>query len=251
MTDLSDLRGEIGSDLYPYVKLVHQAPSIDGATFNPVALIRAVNGLQSLGKERAVAVLRTYDKVATANANRREKYGLDEQRIFLILRLLFVPEDAASGVPPMLIGEADPPPPQGDHTWPLFPLVVVDQIPFLPVSGYGFLMGGLPQSPLDHVVYCAQRCRLRDEPLVPETSPIKAVESLLASEQWERFVPPDRAEWFEGMLRRQALRALAPLYTVPEGDSMAEWRRFVKEIAELEPCWDPAKQQFVAGNETS
>ena len=95
MADLSNLRNEIGDDLFPYVTLIHEAPSIDGFSFNPVALIRAVNGLWPVGPGRALAAARAYNALGTADPDRGQQYGLDEQRIFLVLRLLFVRKDGA------------------------------------------------------------------------------------------------------------------------------------------------------------
>lgn len=254
--DFSDLKTEIGSDLYPNVHMVHKAPSIIGSDFDPVALIHAVNVLHALGKEKAITILRTYIALSTSDPGRSEQYDLDEQRVFLVLRLLFVQKYGKIGMPPLLIGASDVVVSHLNSSWPLFPIAVVNQIPFLLVSGY--TLGGFPQNPLDHLDYCLQFCQLRHKPIEPESSSVDAVESLLASERWQTLIPDEREYWYRGMLYRQALRALTPLYTVSEkkldalypqqkGDLMSEWHRHVKSIMKFEPRWDPVAQQFISG----
>jgi hypothetical protein len=259
MADLSELRSEIGNGLYIYVLLAHKAPSINGFGFHPLALIRAVNGLWPLGKEPALAVLRTYFALATANPHRRDRYDLDEERIFLILRLLFVRYDREPQMPPLHIGAPDVGDPKKDDTWPLFPLAVVRQIPFLLVGGYA--VGGLPESPLDHVEYCLRYCLLREQPLSPETCPVAAVESLLTSSQWRQLAPEEKAlQRLREMLRQQAIRALAPLDNVARRnvdalypnqtvDPEAKWQTYVSEVAKVPHRWNPRSQQFESAAE--
>lgn len=244
MPDLNDLQTEIGQDLYPYVQLVHNAPAINGWTFNPAALVRAVNGLLPLGKERALDVLRKYFAVATANSDRREQLDLDEQRIFLVLRLLFICGQGEHCLPPLLIGAPDVEPPPGDDTWPLFPLAVVDDIPFLLTSGFGFMFGGAAQSSVEHIDYYAKYCELRDHPLEPKTSPLVAVESLVASGGWQKMVSAE-AEGHRAMLSRQALRTLLALnasevdhlLASSNEDLLTEWPKQIGELAKLQPNW--------------
>jgi len=258
MADLSNLRNEIGNGLFPYVKLIHEAPGIDGFNFNPVALICAVNGLWPAGPDRALAAARAYNALSTADPNRGQQYGLDEQRIFLVLRLLFVRKDGDPVMPPLQIGAPDVPVPQDRAAWPLFPLAVAAQIPFLVAGGY--MLGGMAQNPADHIDYCAQNCRLRDAPLAPEASPVGAVESLLATWPWANLAPDaDARQRLTGMLHQQAIRALAPLYTLPDQemaalypgmgqDFMAVWARQVAKVRPLSPRWNSQTQQFEAGS---
>jgi hypothetical protein len=243
MPDLNDLHAEIGQDLYPYVQLVHSAPAINGWTFNPAALVRAVNGLLPLGKERALDVLRKYFAVIAANSDRREQLDLDDQRIFLVLRLLFICGEGENHVPPLLIGAPDVEPPPGDDTWPLFPLAVVDDIPFLLTSGFGFMFGGAAQSSIEHIDYYAKHCELRNHPLDPKTSPVVAVDSLVASDGWQRMVSVE--EGYRAMLYRQALRTLlalnasevAHLLASSNDDLFTKWPKQIGELAKLQPRW--------------
>ena len=229
---------ELGDDLY----VVQQAPDIEGGSFNPVCLIRAVNGLQRLGERRALDIMRAYVEAATANPERRRRHDMNEQRVFLVARVLFIPINGNSEMPPLLIGAPSPLPPDAVKRQPLFPIVMLSQIPVLTVSSYGWMLGGHPQSPLEHLRFCAERCRLRLDPLVPETTAVGAVQSepLRSQPVWQ----PCRT-----LLRQQALRAMAPAYTVSEEElraSDAEWPRHLRRIAGLRPEWNQQAQEFVA-----
>jgi hypothetical protein len=151
-----DLKDQVPAGLFPYVRLIHQSPSVNGEYFDPVPLIRAVNALQPLGQEKALRALREYVKlVATMDAadpEREWRYDLDEQRVFLIARTLFVRKDGDRQMPWMAIGATNPDVDPGDKNWPLFPLVMQDDIPFDLSCGYG--LAGTAQSPIEHLDYC-------------------------------------------------------------------------------------------------
>ena len=49
-----DLRRDVPPDLFPTIRLIQLSPPMEVDRFNPVDLIRAVNVLQPLGKERAL-----------------------------------------------------------------------------------------------------------------------------------------------------------------------------------------------------
>lgn len=241
----AELRGEIPADVYPQVELIHRAPRLRSFDFDPAALIRAVNALWPLGRERALAALRVYCRVAAANDRRRERYDLDEQRVFAIVRLLFVPNDAQAWP---VVGAGDP---VGVRLadaapWPLFPLALVQQIPFFLPIAYDVLGAG-PQSPTEHLDFCAAHCRMRDAPLAPSASPVAAVEELTASPAW-RTLAAVRSPLLglDSQLRLQALRALTP--SLPRDtlkhDPDAEWSRRRSELARRPIRWDARAQRF-------
>ena len=257
MPDLSDLQSKIERDLYPYLELVHKSPLNQGYEFNPLALIRAVNGLHSLGKEQALAVLRRYFELIEliADIERSWEYNINPKRIFLIARLLFVRNDSNPQMPKLLLGLPDVEPSSKDNSWPLFPLAIERQIPFFMVQGYS--IGGRGASPLPHLDYCQQQCQLRHQPLEPETSPIVAVESLLASERFKRLIARKNKRHYCIMLYLQALRAMAPLYVVSDSEMALlfpradinftiEWNRHARAINQLSPRWQKEAQQFVS-----
>jgi hypothetical protein len=172
---------------------VHHAPRIDGATFDPAALIRAVAALRPLGKDAALDVLRTYDELARAHRGRDD---LDAQRIFLVVRALCdPPAPLAIGAPSLTL-------PPGLTGWPRFPLVERDGVPFLVVTGY--TLAGKPESPLVHVDACRDHGTLR--PATPAGEPAAAAEALIASPEWRAAIHDDATA---AMVRAQAARAHA------------------------------------------
>ena len=207
VASFDDLRGQVPADLFAAVKLIHQAPSVEGYNFDPAALIRAVNGLHPLGKEKVIAAIRAYISLAYKETT-RPQYHVDEQRVFLILRLLFVNANGDPNMPWMAIGATSPDVRPGNTDWPLFPLVMTDDIP-LCLSG-GYSLAGQAQPATSHVDYCEQNCVLRKQPLNPLKSPLLSADTIIQSKPWNRLFPAGRdgAET-EFLLRTQALRAVA------------------------------------------
>jgi hypothetical protein len=88
------------------------------------------------------------------------------------------------------------------YKFPLFPLAVVSDIPFLLTGGY--LAGGQGMPPKEYLDWCAQYCLLREE-LVPADNPVEAADMLLRSSGWLKLNPTDM---HFTMIRQQALRML-------------------------------------------
>jgi hypothetical protein len=232
--------------------LIDEAPSVNGLTFNPVTLIRAVNGLWRLGHAGAVATLREYIAAKSASMTIPGDYGLTGERVVLVTRLLFVPNDERYTGPPIRMGLPDFAP-LDQANWGLFPLALSQDIPFLLVGGYS--LGGLPDNPTSHIDFWEQHGRLQSEPLSPQASPVEAVSDVLSALQRANSAT---VESVRGRLYAQALRAVRPLYDTPEaeiealasGESHAIaplWERHAKAIVELSPRWIGEKQEFVAG----
>jgi hypothetical protein len=140
--------------------LLASAASSDFTSFNPGALVAAVNGLLGLGKDRALdAVERQLGEAA---------HSADPQHgLFLVLRLLFeVPADPGFH-PPMHIGIPMIAAPRNPKTLPYFPLIVVDDVPLLLVTT--FLLGGSPESVEAHSRHFRENGTLRAAPLAPKT----------------------------------------------------------------------------------
>jgi hypothetical protein len=244
----------MGEEDYPCFELIQHVSGIDGLCFNPTPLIRAVNELLRFERTRIRTILRRHVQLAR-EASAGDHLESDDQRLFLIERLLFQPAGDETALPPILIGVPDVSPGQDTESWPIFPLALVDEIPFLVVGGYN--LAGLPQSPLEYLEVCLDRCKQREVALAPQASPIDAVEKLLNSYRWRRLIPTASTGWYAGLLYRQALRALEPLYVVAPGDldalyrpSKEEreriWTKHAAEVRELRPSWSAAKQQYVA-----
>lgn len=241
-----DLKRDIEAELYPIVKIIHDHGA-RGMGWGPVPLIRVVNKLHPFGKDRVLAALRSYAHLTQKYARQEEAliYGLKDEQVFLILRLLFVRTDGDPEMPAVGFG-APLNIPRGADTsgWPLFPLVLEHEIPFDLVVSYR--RTNKPPSPLKQIEYCQVNCDLRDRPLTPTVSPIKAVVALLGSERWKRLFPNNNGSeaWTAQHLGNQALAALSSVGSV---DREAPWQKQMEALEKLKPRWDSKNQIFVSG----
>lgn len=135
------------------ISLLRQVAITTFEDYDPATMIEAVNSLQALTKAQAIAEIE-----ASQQSRPATPYGL-----FWMLRVLFdVPEPP--GFPPLRLGQSTPPPPDA-KTLPRFPMVVVQDIPFLAIRGY--VVGGKAE-PLDiHLTYYRTHGTLRAQPLTP------------------------------------------------------------------------------------
>ena len=124
--------------------------------YDPVIVVEAVNALQPLGQAKALEAIDAY------LAARRK--GESSPGLFWLLRVLFdVPAGAA--FPPVRLGQPDVAPPASVALLPRFPIVIVDDVPLLVVSGY--MLGGLPEPVESHVAYFRAHGVIRAAPLAP------------------------------------------------------------------------------------
>jgi hypothetical protein len=123
--------------------------------YDPTAVIDAVNALVPLGKD---AALETIARFLERRAGNELHQGL-----FLVLRVLF--DAPATGHPPMRIGGSHPEAPAAADALPRFPVVLVDDVPLMLVSGY--MLGGEPESVSAHVEFYRAHGVIRTAPLAP------------------------------------------------------------------------------------
>lgn len=239
--------------LSPTMEAINGAPSVCAHNFNPVMLIRAVNHLHALGKDKALAELREFLKIArdSHNAERDAKNidTSDHQCVFLIVRLLFEPAEPGESLPRMMIGAMIPSPEEQDQAlWPLFPLVVKDDIPFMLIEGVN--LAGHAEPPHRHVAWAEKHGKLRARPLRPGDDPLAAVDKLMALPQTGRlFGEKDR-----GVLRRQGWQMIDHLAQKPNGardflpqrgyDAKADWEEHKRAAAGLKIQWDEKRQTY-------
>jgi hypothetical protein len=253
ITHFDDLKTAANAELFSYLKLIHRSPSAEGFQFNPLSLIRSVNGLWPLGKDKALQALRAYDQLCqSGDTHRQFRYDLDEQRIFLMARLLFVRSDHDPRMPVMGIGGTYLDDLRDNPHWPLFPLALEDDVPFFLVGGFN--LGGVPESPTVHLDYCAAKCQLRLRPLAPTASPPLAAETLLNSKDWQAlFIRPEQYGQFEtrNIIRQQAVRAVEYLLPEPPTDLDQDpdaadrfWKQTVADLRRWPAEWNPADQRF-------
>jgi hypothetical protein len=231
--------------------LLDHTPPLRGYEFDPLALIRVVNGLLPLGKEKALAAIEEYPRVLRRDDRPRPYHGEDTMEgLFLVLRCLFEgeplpPNGLATGKgfsdmvprpsptpqpafwPPLNAGASSPPEPADPTLVPRFPLVLIDDIPLVLVSGY--LSAGCvsPDPFYVHVAYFREWGRLRTRPLRPSDRPWEALSKLEASAQWlygRRYLvgslEPGQTKYHQGtdaeegqrMLQKQLLHLVVALY---------------------------------------
>jgi hypothetical protein len=182
-----------------------------GLRYDPLPIIRAVNGLLPLGKERALAAVEEYGRVLGQDDDRPTHYT-DKDGPFLVLRCLFeveppptrlraghrverlAPEYGPDGtprvpaaplpgyLPEMYLGLTSPPEPADPTQVPRLPLVLIDDIPLAIV--YRGIRGGPAQPVSEHVAYYRRWARLRSQPLCPSGRLWEVLAQVEASSQW-------------------------------------------------------------------
>jgi hypothetical protein len=189
------LVGEEG--LRNLLRLIDEAPAVSGYHYNPRTVIRIVNRLQPLGKEKALAAIDEYLRV-TGYLSDAPEGGL-----FLVLRVLFdVPADPGY-MPRMGIGAPSPAEPGDRNLIPRFPIALVDDVPLLVVGGY--FLAGAAQPVRDHVKYFRDNGRLRSRPLAPSSRPLDVLDHLPDALK-KHFAEPDSGGYRADMLSDQLFR---------------------------------------------
>jgi hypothetical protein len=233
------------ADLAAMLKMLEELPTYC-CDYNPRPVIRAVNALQPLGKERALAVIQEFFRVS--NADRDDRGG-----IFLLLRVLFdVPADPGYA-PVMQVGLFSPGPPDDPKITPRFPIAIQDGIPFL-LTG-SVTLQGLSEEPEAHLVYYRKHGVIRQDLLKPTSQPLEAINQLIASPQWN-FQNPGDPFFADGVRGRaiilgQIIRLLGRAYRFERKDprdiyDKAQQERELAALAALKCRWDEAKGEYVA-----
>jgi hypothetical protein len=242
--------------------LIHQSPSPYGYGFDPVALIRAVNGLRALGRDRALRALTAFSEQLWCDPEHAARQGINPNKVFVLLPLLFEIEERNSAYPcPSFGGSTTLALTQEDACWRHFPLTVIDDIPFMLVDDY---CGSYPgNDPRGAVAYCRKHGTFQTLPFAPRCSPIEAVERLVHSRKWKELIASsegNREKEREAIasLRMQALRALPALlpepipfdwFLYPQTMSPEaiedEWCRWTSAIHRLRPVWDSDREAFL------
>lgn len=183
----------------------HKAPLLNGHDFNPAAMVEVVNALHAMGEAAASRIVRTR---AESLDHARDDGGqglLVRGQLSLLVRLLWCPAPPHPAWPELHLGRPDIPLPPPDATWPLLPLVLSEDLPFLLVGGYKLGGSLLPATTvLEQLRAIAQ---WRPRPLMPASPPRLALEKLVASPAWQTRIPQARQATLRAMLQLQAERA--------------------------------------------
>jgi len=221
---------------------------------DPLLYIQLVNTLQPLGKDKALAVIAEYLRVSSP-------YLGDRIPLFILLRLLFeVPEDPGF-MPRMMVGEPSVKEPDDKKLIPLFPVVLMDDIPLNLVISY--MLAGCPQPVEQHLESFRHNGKWRKRPLHPSDKPLETLAALQRSPQWIYQNPKGRMnyEWERNHLANQLLELVRTVYFI-EPDQVGQrlpgcrfdpqqWDRIVAEVAALDIRWDAQKNIYVLADGSS
>jgi len=237
------------TELRRLLGLLDVVPSYNaGARFDPRPLIRAVNALQPLGKDRALAAISEYLRVTSPY----EDGGYEGT--LLVLRTLFDVPDAEGGLPPLLVGAPSPAAPDDPALLPRFPLLLAGDIPFLAVRGY--MLGGEAQPPGQHVEYYREHGTIRTAPLRPVDDPLGALEEALRPlSVWATASCGEPCVPGPSFLANQALVLLDDVLRKEEdvygerfptsGAVEPRWRALREEVGGLGIRWDADAARYV------
>lgn len=128
-------------------------------TFDPILLMSVTNGLLPLGKEE---ILEQLSMLYTGNEENMNGFGS-----FLLLRTLFnLPSNLE--YPVMRIGKPDTDPPNSMERSNRFPILMVEDVPYLVITGY--FSTGVPQPVAEHFQFFKEFGQLRTTPFPISTS---------------------------------------------------------------------------------
>jgi hypothetical protein len=148
-------------------------PDLQTEKFRVDPYLRTVAKLQALGKDKATHVLLQFAK----------SHDHDNQ-VIVLCRMLFKQKKDTEFRRP-LIGAAHFLGGTNYKNWPLEPIELVDNIPFLITGGYS--LKGLAEPAQWYVKYCSENCDWNDATFRPKTEKEKqrALDKLFASPKWK------------------------------------------------------------------
>jgi hypothetical protein len=162
-------------------------PPAEGFTYDPAIVIDAVNRLVETGMGPALEALRG-----------AQRPGASPDGILLVARVAFVPVDPGP-LPRLELGRSDVDEERATRAFPLFPIALSGDVPFLIVAGY--MLGGETDAG-GYLDWCERHCRMR-EPLRPHDDPLAAAAELIESPEWAAAGLPGG---YDRMVTEQAAR---------------------------------------------
>lgn len=252
-------------ELSPITQLINGSPSPHGFLFDPLALIRAVNHLRSLGREGAMIALRVFADLCwrgvphayVASFNRRRPRipenldSGDGECLFLIVRLLY--DAPGTGAHPRMgLGAYNPKPGVGiEERWPRFPIVVEENIPFFGAVEL-WLGSGMPRQPETMLDWYEEHGIFVTEPLCPANDPLAVADCLACDSDL-----PGPGGNIHHRVRQQAARMLPddPRIAKEKVAVLASdgwiaagvWEHLREAVAEHGICWNAASESYVLG----
>jgi hypothetical protein len=173
--------------------------------YDPMTVVRAVNRLRAMGKPKAIAGLREYLRVATRDSQ-------VECGVILVMWVLFELPTDTGHMPSVAWGDLRPPPPIDLRDFPRYPILLVDDIPFVITNGW--LLTGFVTPPQSYIDRFEKDGELRHAPLKPSKSPLRALERFSGHRfPYYAEARPCEVGGILECLRRQAEAAAASMKT--------------------------------------
>jgi ankyrin repeat protein len=212
------------------LQLINACPTPAGPVYDPIALVRATNHLQSLGKDRAIAQLREFLEHSSRTGHTRGRIdprNIDTSNQWCLASLV-----------PLLFEGMEP-----DAYFSVW-----RGIPFN--TFFISEWKGSPGSTRPLVDRAAKGAKLWARPLRPADNPLEAADSLYlkmvqAKVRWPRW---DLREHLRGQAW-QAIRHLVDTGEESSPDFLSEetWNDLKARVKRLKIRWDEERQKYVAG----
>ena len=219
------------------IRLINQASRWPFTDPDGTKLIRAVNALQPMGKDKAIETLRSYLEIADTT-------GDDRRIVFWIVRILFEPAGANGPMPrPGINVRLD----GGQESkeahielWPLTPMDMVDGVPFMP--GRLTDWSGPEKHPVSHLDWAEKFAKLRESPITPISNPLVAAQKLFSSKKFKPLTGENR-DCAKINIRGQACAMLGIETRIHRFLSDEDWQTIL-ESERIRASWDVKTQTF-------
>jgi hypothetical protein len=228
--------------------IIDTVPILSGQDYNPLPMIQIVNTLVTLPKDKALAAIEEYLRIAPGF--RRDT----RQGMILLLRTLFELPQPPGYMPYFYGVQPWPNWPNNREDIPCFPLWLVDDVPLMLVSSFASI--GLAEPAQAHVDYFRKHGRLRARPLSPTNSPLQLLD--LFAKHYLRLYSQDpdsrNAVIGKTLIINQLLRLVDSVSRVETDvygrkfsggrDIDERWKQITNEFAKLDIRWDAKQNKY-------
>jgi hypothetical protein len=215
-----------------------------------VDLIRAVNAVRRMGKEKGLATLEEFLELSVPKLG----LGPDQDTVVWIIRLAFESDPSKDIVPfPEVCGPLCRPGSPARQSWPLDPLELTDDLPFK-VAGEQDGMSMAMNNSKSHLEWAHENGVIRDRPLVPLNDPLTAAQEILSSQRL-KSLEEHTQERITHMIRDQAIMMVPDLvnqFPKPNKNNFAdmvnydaEWAALLEFSKQFDIIWDQQSEDFV------
>ena len=215
-----------------------------------VDLIRAVNAVRRLGKEKGLATLEEFLKLCGGE----NYFGDRHNTVVWIIQLAFESDPSKEKIPFPKVRDSlvqrDSPEKQ---SWPLDPIELSHDLPF---KVTGFNVGGKMALNYSkpHLAWAHENGVIRDGLLIPANDPLTAAQAILLSPKFKRLneqAQREGAEWIPNqamVMVPDLVNQFRKTRTNKPGDAIdyeAEWAALVEYSKKFDITWDQQSENFV------